>query len=97
MAKTLKQEARSLADVPDEYVFRCFNGHILRNMRELGEELKTMSGESYAFHVNMEKSDFANWVRDIIKDERLAKDLQKSPNQAQAAKMVANRIRAISS
>ncbi len=97
MVETLKQEAtRLLADVPEEYVFRCCNGHILRNMKELGDELKTMSNESYAFHVNTEKNDFTNWVGDIIKDGRLVKDLQKSPNQAQAARLVASRISILS-
>ncbi len=97
MAETLKQEARRLlANVPEEYVFRCCTGHILHNMKELKEELETMPNESYAFHLNMEKNDFFNWVRDIIKDERLARDLQKSPNQAQAAKLVANRLSTLS-
>ena len=97
MVETLNQQAkRFLANVPEENVFRCVNGHILRNMKELGDELKTMSDENYAFHVNMEKNDFTNWVKDIIKDERLAKDLQKSPNQTQAAKLVASRISILS-
>ena len=65
-------------------------------MRELGDELKTMSNETYAFHANAEKNDFTNWVRDIIKDEGLAKNLQKSPNQAYATKLVANRISILS-
>lgn len=93
MAETLKQKAkRLLADVPEEYVFKCCNGNILHNMKELKDELKTMSDEVYAFHANMEKNDFTNWVRDIIKDEGLAKNLQKSPSRAQAAKLVASRI-----
>jgi hypothetical protein len=93
MAETLKQEAqRLLADVPEEYVFRCGNGHILHNLRELGDELKTMPDESYTFHANIERNDFSNWVRDIIRDEGLAKNLQKSLNQAQAARLVTSRI-----
>ena len=97
MAETLKQEAaRLLADVPGEYVFRCCTGNILHNMKELGNELKTMSDESYAFHANAEKNDFTNWVRDIIKDERLARDLQKAPNRIQASKLVANKISLLS-
>ena len=92
MAETLKQEAkRFLADAPGEYVFRCCDGHILRNMKELGDALNTMTDETYVFHANTEKNDFTNWARDIIKDEMLAKDLQKAPNRAQAAKLVARR------
>ncbi len=97
MAETLKQEAkRLLDDVPEEYVFRCCDGGIVRNTKELGDTLKTMTDETYAFHANTEKNDFTNWVKDIIKDERLAKDLQKAPNRAQAAKLVDSRMSLLS-
>jgi len=97
MAETLKQEAKRLLDgVPEEYVFRCCDGGILRNMKELGDALKTMTDETYAFHANTEKNDFTNWVKDIIKDERLAKDLQKAPNRAQAANLVGSRMSLLS-
>ncbi len=97
MTETLKQEAqRILANVPEEYVFRCHNGHILRNLEELANELKTITPEDYSFHANTEKNDFTNWVRDIIKEERLAGDLQKAQNQAQAIKLVASRVSTLS-
>jgi hypothetical protein len=51
-----------------------------------------MPDEAFAFHSNAEKSDFSNWVRDVIGDEKLARDLIKSPNQMQAAKCVTTRI-----
>jgi len=38
------------------------------------------------------KNDFSNWVRDVIGDEKLSRDLQKSTTQAQAAKSVADRV-----
>ncbi len=97
MAETLKQEAeRLLSNVPEEYVFRCCDGRILRSMQELGDVLNTMSDDTYIFHANTEKNDFTSWVRDIIQDEKLAKDLQKAPNQVQAAKHVASRVAILS-
>jgi len=97
MAEKLKQEAkRILADVPEEYVFRCCDGKILRNMKEFGDALSAMTHETYVFHANTEKNDFTNWVRDVIKDDILAKDLQKATNRTQAAKLVASRIAILS-
>ena len=82
---TLKQEAeRFLAEVPQEYVFWCHDGRTLRDMKELGKALSTMTDETFAYHVNMEKNDFSNWVRDVIGDEKLARDLLKSTTRAQA-------------
>ncbi len=97
MAETMKQEAkRLLADVPSEYVFRCHDGLTLQSIKELGDALNSTADEIYVFHANTEKNDFTNWVRDVIKDDMLAKDLQKATNRTQAAKRVASRIAILS-
>ena len=88
-----KEDAkRFLADVPEEYVFWCSNGHILRNMRELAEALNTMTDEAFAYHSNVHKSDFRNWVRDIIRDDELASGLMKASSRTKAATVVSERI-----
>jgi len=88
-----KQEAqRFLADVPQEYVFWCHDGQILRNMKELGDALSAMTDETYGYHWNAEKKDFSNWVRDTIGDVKLAKDLEEATNRLQAAEYVAARV-----
>ena len=93
MAETLKQEAqRLLSNVPETYAFHSTTGRVLYNMNDLGEELKAMEDDSYALHVNNTKNDFINWVRDIIKDESLARDLLRSKDRVQAAKAVATRL-----
>lgn len=92
MAISLHEQAKkSLATVPEEYVFWCHDGRILRNMKDLAEALEIMSDETFSHHVNAEKNDFANWVRDIIKDEKLARDLSRSNDRAVAAKAVSAR------
>jgi hypothetical protein len=93
-----RQDAeRRLAKVPDEHVFRCCDGCIMRDMQELGEAFVAMTDETFTFHSNSERKDFRNWVRDIIGDEKLARDLGKSLNQTQAANRVAERIAFLSS
>ena len=98
MPRILRQDAeRLLANVPEEYVFRCCDSRILRNMKELGETFASMTGETFAHHSNEERNDFSNWVRDIIRDEKLARDIWKSLNRTQAAKNVARRMAFLSS
>ncbi len=89
----MKQEAaKLLANVPEEYVFRCNDGRVFRNMQDLEQALLTMTDDTYAYHANKEKNDFANWVRDIVKDDKLAKDLVKMTARSQAAKTVTRRL-----
>ncbi len=73
-------------------MFWCQDGHVLRDINELGEALAGMSDETFVFHSNTEKNDFSNWVRDIIGDEKLTRDLLESQNRTQAAKKVAERV-----
>jgi len=99
VGKKQKQEAKLkydaqkfLAIVPEEYVFRCHDGRVLKNMQELEEALATMADETFAYHSNSEKKDFSNWVRDIIGDEKLAKDLENALDRNQAARIVTSRV-----
>ena len=88
-----RQEAqRFLADVPQEYVFWCHDGQILRNMKELSEALSAMTDDTYGYHWNAERKDFSNWVRDTIGDVKLAKDLEEATTRSSAASNVATRV-----
>lgn len=85
MTKILKEHAeRRLAPVPEQYVFWCHDGQILKSIKELKQALELMSDETYAYHANREKNDFSKWIRDIIGDEKLARDLSKSLDKHQA-------------
>jgi hypothetical protein len=89
MTKILKQHAeRRLADVPDQYVFWCHDGRILHSLRELKNALEMMSDEAYAYHANKDKNDFSNWVKDIIGDDKLARDISRASDQRQAFECV---------
>jgi hypothetical protein len=93
MAKIQKEDARKyMADVPEEYVFRCQDSRGFKNLRELRDGLANMTEEVYAYHANAEKNDFSRWVRDVIKDEKLAADLQSSTSRSEAMKRVGTRV-----
>src|SRR4030067_2050059 len=68
-----------IADVPDDKRFWCSDGRTVKNLQELVTALEQMSDETYRYHANDMKTDFANWVRDVIGDDKLARDLLKSP------------------
>jgi hypothetical protein len=80
-----------LAKVPEQFVFWVQDGAVLHDMKELGEALKAMSEETFSFHSNDYKNDFANWVKDIIGDEKLGRDLTKARSRVEAARVVSQR------
>lgn len=92
MTTLINQDAKKLlADVPQEYVFWCCDGRTMRNMQELAEALNTMADDVFAYHANEQKNDFSTWVRDIIRDDRLADDLLQVSSRTAAAIVVTQR------
>ena len=83
---------KMLGDVPEDKRFWCCDGKVIKNVRELVTLLQGMSEETFRSHSTDTGSDFVNWVRDVIGDEKLARDLLSSRNRFQAAKRVADRI-----
>ena len=88
-----KQEAEKLlADVPEYRFFWCNDGRIFRNMRDLSAGLASMSAETFVYHLNTEKNDFSNWLKDSVGDEQLAEDLEDPISRREAAKTVKERV-----
>ena len=75
MIKTKVDAKRALGDVSPEFVFYVCNGEILKNLEELGKALKRMDDTAYEYHVNAERNDFSTWIKDIVGDDKLAKDI----------------------
>jgi hypothetical protein len=81
-----------VGDVPQGKEFWCQDGRVLKSLPELGVALKQMDEGTFRHHSSKSRNDFSNWVRDVIGDEKLSRDLLKSTTQAQAAKSVDDRI-----
>ncbi len=83
---------RYLANVPDDARFVCHDGRVLHRMAELADALETMSEATFAYHTPDGNNHFSNWVRDIVGDEKLAKDLKVLPGRKQCADRVQRRL-----
>lgn len=88
-----KDEAgRRLGDVSAEKRFWCHDGRYLSNLAELGMALNDMSDETFGYHSGGGRTDFGNWVRNVIGDQKLATDLTRARSRAHAGQAVAQRI-----
>jgi hypothetical protein len=88
---TKSQARKFLARVPEQSLFWCNDGNILRDLRELGGALAVMSDQTFTYHSNDEKKDFSNWIRDVIGDKNLAQTLESATSREQAARIVEER------
>ena len=82
-AKKIPKKKLKKSVKPENY-FYTVDGRVIKNLFQLAKEMETMANEVFSHHVNNEKNDFSNWVRDIFEQPRLAKEIQdtKDPQTA---------------
>ena len=70
-----------LKDANSDHYFFVQDGIVLKNVLDLSKQLDKMTDEVFRHHVNEIKNDFAIWIKDIFKEEKLAKELLKTINK----------------
>ncbi|MGV8151434.1 MAG: acetate/propionate family kinase [Candidatus Woesearchaeota archaeon] len=58
--------------VSSEYYFILKGGSSIKSLEEFAQILKNIDKETFEYHVNDQKNDFANWIRYVFKLPRLA-------------------------
>lgn len=86
------QAQQWLGTVPGDKVFYCVNGEVYNNLRDLKSALERMQDGHFVYHVNPEKNDFGNWIRDVIGDQKLAQDIRGCKTRIEALVVVDGRV-----
>ncbi|MBU0757868.1 MAG: hypothetical protein KKF44_07380 [Nanoarchaeota archaeon] len=73
---TSKRLSKKLTEAKPEHYFILTSGVAIKNLKELVGSLETMNEGVFRHHVNDERNDFANWVRDILNEPDLADELK---------------------
>lgn len=68
----MEQEIQS-----ENYFYAC-DGTVMTSLEDLFEQLQEMPEHVFFHHVNNEKNDFHNWIKDVIGNHVLAKNLKNS-------------------
>lgn len=79
---------------PDKKFYVC-DGAVYGSLYELVDGLKIMTEETFKYHVNAQKNDFMNWIRDVFADPLLAKEIAKIPHPRGMANKIEARIRVL--
>ena len=90
--RTKQDAAKVLADAMDDKRFFCHDGCVAKNLHQLADCLSRIPEETFTHHVNEAKNDFSNWTRDVLGDGKLASDLTRAADRAEAARVVKERM-----
>jgi hypothetical protein len=55
-----------------EKAFFMANGRVITRLSELPEVIENTDDQTFSYHVNEDKNDFANWIRDVFNSKPLA-------------------------
>jgi predicted RNA-binding Zn-ribbon protein involved in translation (DUF1610 family) len=87
------QEARFfLRDVSEDKAFYGIDGTLLRNLDTTIHYLKDIEENVFKYHINKDKNDFYNWIKDVILDDKLAKNIKDHKNSKALYKTIKNRV-----
>ncbi len=75
--------------------FWAKDGRILTDLKDLKKALEEMAEETYNYHANKTRNDFAKWTEEILKNKKVATELKKAKNKIDALKKVAAEIKKI--
>ena len=77
----MKKKEDIIQEAQEEEQFVVADGRKLSNIVDLAYALDDMPNDIFNHHVNEEKNDFSNWVRDIFNENKLAEDIAKKKSQ----------------
>lgn len=89
----LKKTKPLLPNAPYGECFWACDGRISGNLKELRDNLELMSDETFSYHCNSGKNDFAIWIAQSLKDEKLAKAIQKVKDRKGMVKKIEARLK----
>ncbi|MBS3132756.1 hypothetical protein J4470_01325 [Candidatus Woesearchaeota archaeon] len=72
----------------------CTNQN-LRNLFSLALALEDVDDDVFRYHVNRDKNDFEVWIRDIIKDRELAREISRVKTKETLVRKIMERVRAL--
>ena len=78
-----QRRRKIMRSCPEEnkFIINDGTGTSIRNIIELAEAMEKISHEVYNVHVNEQKNDFSNWVRDVLEDRTLGANIQQVKNK----------------
>ena len=87
-----RDAGRMLARVPANTSFWLCTNEYLRNLDELAKSLHEVNDEIFRYHVNRDKNDFEVWIRDVISDKELAREISRIKTRETLVRKISERV-----
>lgn len=86
--KTIKTDNSLKQDVKPDFNFILSDGRVINNLTVLADALETMNPGTFSYHVNAEKNDFYNWIKDEYKNRSLYQKIRTCNDSQKMAEII---------
>ncbi|MCC7573998.1 DUF87 domain-containing protein [Candidatus Woesearchaeota archaeon] len=80
-------------DVPPDKILKLHNDMLVVTPTSLYSEIEAMKDSDYEYHVNENKNDFADWIRDAVGDAELAEHLDNTKDRKEIISLLDKRAK----
>jgi hypothetical protein len=77
-----------MRDCSESETFVCIDGQRTKSVKEMVKMFERMSLETYSYHVNREKNDFAAWIEGVFHNGHLAANFRSARSFKEAYQYV---------
>lgn len=85
-------DSKLLLDVAPNNYLDLIDKSKIKSLVGLAGSLKTMPDDVFGYHVNFQRNDFSEWIKDIIKDNQLAEIISKAEGSHEMARLIEDRL-----
>ncbi len=79
-------------EIDSSQFFYASNGEIIKNLEELSSFLKKIDEETFSKHVDENKNDFSNWIKEVFNEKKLSQKIEKCKNPLEMSKIISKRL-----
>ena len=88
-----REEAkRILSKVHSSKAFWLCTSENLRSLEEVTKALKRAGDETFRFHVNRHKNDLESWIKEVVMDKELARDISRVKTKETLIRKILERV-----
>ncbi len=81
-----------LSRVPFQVSFWLCTNENLRGLADVSEALQKATDDVFRYHVNRDKNDFEVWIRDVVKDKDLAREIARVKTRETLIRKISERV-----
>jgi len=81
------------AEASGEKAFFMMNGKVVTRLVDLPDNIENSDDQTFSYHVNDQKNDFASWISNVFNAKQLARKISMIKNKGEMVSVLKSQLR----